>query len=102
MHKMIKCENIAIMKYKPCCNTVCMVHGCESREQGACYCCCRLLDHIDNMHQIINGKAFFKGECIVYPGFDKHRFTPHANDIEVAKEQLVKLQEKLKDYLINA
>lgn len=86
-----------IVKYKPCCDGRCGVYGCESKDQGACYCCCRLLDNIAAMQDIIDGKARFEGDCIIYgfPGLGCGHGT------KTAKDRLERLQEKLKDYLVD-
>jgi len=43
------------MKYKPCCGSRCLLGYCETRENGGCYCVCRLIDHIHTLEGLING-----------------------------------------------
>lgn len=46
---------LEMMKYKPCCNSVCLLNRCEVRDNGGCYCVCRLIDYMKSWEDIVNG-----------------------------------------------
>ena len=43
------------MKYKPCCGRKCLNGYCEIRDNGGCYCACRLSDYINTLKKLIDG-----------------------------------------------
>lgn len=101
------------MKYKPCCNKRCMVHGCKTKEQGACYCICRIHDHISSLQSIIEGRTLYDGIGFLYiPDAqyiekifnswtkEKQDTSKEFKDIEAPK-LIQKYQEKLKEFEIN-
>ena len=61
------------MKYKPCCGKRCMVLGCETKEQGACYCICRMHDQISHLESIIEGSTLYDGIGMQYIPDDQFR-----------------------------
>ncbi len=99
-------------KYKPCYERRCLVYGCKSQEQGACYCICRLIDRIGTLQDIIDGSMIKDGAaCIYIP--DEQRRRVHIEKmtnerrkeyedfrLNEAPELLKKHQEKLKTYEI--
>jgi hypothetical protein len=89
------------MKYKPCCVRRCGVGGCKTREQGGCYCICRLIDAIHMTKNIIEGKSFRKNGMIVTPAADLRKeylpgLTKEAKKVE--EELLEEFEAKLKEY----
>lgn len=100
------------MKYKPCCEIRCLVHGCKTREQGACYCICKLHDSISHLESIIEGRTLYDGIGFQYIPDDEYRkkiynswseekkqtFTEF-RDVEASK-LIQKLKDKLKEYEI--
>lgn len=71
------------MKYNPCCDKRCLVHGCQIREEGGCYCLCRLMDHLSQIKSASLGHTIYQGGGIIfYP------------DIEEAKSHLDRLSEE--------
>jgi len=40
-------------KFKSCCNSVCLLSTCIVRDNGGCYCQCRLKDYISEAERII-------------------------------------------------
>lgn len=54
------------VKYKPCCNTRCCVHGCELKDSGACICICSLADTIHRLKSVIEGKMLYDGKGFQY------------------------------------
>jgi hypothetical protein len=99
------------MKYKPCCGKRCLLANCKTREEGGCYCVCRLWDHIHDMQNIIDGWSFAgAGRGIVYIPDEVTRKS-YVNGLtetqreemerfknEEAPKRLKELQERLKKY----
>lgn len=52
--------------YTPCCNTVCLLGNCETRENGGCYCVCRLKDAESSCISLLEGKSYRKNGGIIY------------------------------------
>lgn len=46
-------EVLEYVKYKPCCDKRCMLFDCETREDGGCYCLCRLKDFEETLASLI-------------------------------------------------
>jgi hypothetical protein len=99
------------MKYKPCCGKRCMVAGCETKEQGACYCICRMHDQIRDLERIIEGRTLYDGIGMQYIPNDQFRQQVLDSWSDVEKETLrlfkleapnliLKFKEKLKEYEI--
>lgn len=61
------------MKYKPCCGRRCMVAKCETKEQGACYCICRMHDSLRNLESIVEGRTLYDGIGMQYIPDDAYR-----------------------------
>jgi len=53
------------MKYKTCCNKTCLLLSCNIRDNGGCYCACRMNDKIEAVKSIIAGKSFERGNIYV-------------------------------------
>jgi|GEM_PF-2947673 hypothetical protein len=53
------------MKYKACCFSVCGLGNCKTREDGGCYCVCRLNDYISLLQGAIEGTNI--NGCIYFP-----------------------------------
>ncbi len=60
-------------QYKPCCERRCLVHGCKTREQGACYCICKMWDSVHHLESIIEGKTLYDGIGMQYIPDDEYR-----------------------------
>lgn len=88
------------MKYKPCCDSVCLLSYCETREAGGCYCVCRIKDSESSLISELKGETFRQREARVYvPG----RGIPLEGDVEEkVLEELQKVREKLKEYEIQS
>jgi len=99
------------MKYKACCERRCLIHKCKIRDQGGCYCVCRLSDAISQIQSVIDGKTIRYEMGFVYIPDDDLR----QKDIDrMTKEQkeyyetyknschkeIERLKEKLKEYEI--
>lgn len=54
------------LKYKSCCNIKCALAHCETREQGGCYCVCRLKDQENQLQSLIAGQMYEQDGCIIY------------------------------------
>lgn len=50
-----------------------MVLGCETKEQGACYCICRIHDKILHLESIIEGSTLYDGTVMQYIPDDQFR-----------------------------
>ncbi len=101
------------MRYKPCCNRKCMVHGCKTKEQGACYCICRMWDSIHNLESIMEGRTLYDGMGFQYIPSNEFREQVY-NSWSDEKKQVFqefknfeapkliqKMKEKLKEFEIN-
>lgn len=97
------------MKYKPCCYIRCLVHGCKVKEEGGCYCLCRMFDHISSLESIQKGNIILDGiVSIYYP--DKEKAKKHfdrlsdedkkrnLDAISSAQENIEKIKEKIKTF----
>jgi len=99
------------MKYKPCCGKRCMVAGCKTKEQGACYCICRMHDQISHLESIIEGRTIYDGIVMQYIPDNAYRQKVLDSWTEVEKETLrlfkleapsliLKFKKKLKEFEI--
>lgn len=96
------------LKYKPCCGRRCLNFTCETRENGGCYCLCRLIDYIHTLEDIIHDRGVIKyGRIYLLPGsFEK--FKENMNEEEKierekekewAKKELENCNNSFKEYL---
>ncbi len=90
------------MKYKPCCQKRCLVHACEIRASGGCYCVCRLMDHIRMLERTISGDVI--SQCIIFGDKKSQQDYYERNKEECdkwkeeARERLKEAREELKNY----
>ncbi len=84
------------MKYKPCCDNRCMVAGCTTRENGGCYCVCRLKDFERSLLSELSGNTIrFGAGMISRPG----KFEPlKGEEKENIDKQLEVIRQRLKKY----
>ncbi len=83
-------------KYKPCCENRCLVHGCETKEYGGCYCLCRLKDAENHCIGLLEGTHFRQGGGIIYvPG----RMIPLEGPEKISVEnELIMIRSKIKAF----
>lgn len=85
----------------------CLVLGCEIKEQGGCYCCCRLIDHINGLKRTIEGYTLGNG-CCYFPTLEgrqlalrcmssERQFEEELYRNEIAPKQLKRYEKILKD-----
>ncbi len=87
------------MKYKKCCDRICLVRGCNIRENGGCYCVCRLHDAIKQQERVISGNVYWLNGGVIYePG--RTPIPLEGDEKEQAETKLVILNEKMKKYEI--
>ena len=97
------------MKYKPCCDRRCLVHGCEIREKGGCYCLCRMFDSISSLESVLQGNTILsEGGQIYYPDIEKakehfYRLSPEQQEYnkeyrENAQDIIQQIKDKIKEY----
>lgn len=89
-----------MIKYKPCCDKICALFGCETQKSGGCYCLCRLKDHESDLIHILEGKSYLQGDYIVYVPTRK----PSPLKGQEKEDILIKLEKvrkKIKEYEIN-
>ncbi len=88
-----------------------MVAGCKTKEQGACYCICRIHDKIIDLESIIEGQTLYDGIGMQYIPDDQFRQEVLDSWSEEKKENLrlfkleapnliLKFKEKLKEFEI--
>lgn len=92
------------MKYAPCCNSICLLSHCETRESGGCYCVCLINDHINSLQKLINGESvapfiFFEDKSLEKIFYDKNKNTCDKY-INEAPLMMQKAKEILKKYEI--
>jgi hypothetical protein len=86
------------MKYKPCCDRRCLVHDCEEKESGGCYCVCRLMIAKNQCEMFLEGTVFKQnGACIFRPG---NKTTVSEEKKAEYSKILNEIQAKLKTYEI--
>lgn len=86
------------MKYKSCCTSRCLLGTCETRDNGGCYCVCRLKDHEKTQLSLIEGSSYaHKGMVIYEPG---KKTVPTPEDVKRYQERLGVIRTKLKEYEI--
>jgi hypothetical protein len=99
------------MKYKPCCERICMVSGCETQEQGGCYCVCRLLDYLNNFKLTLDGYQIYRNKCIIYypdkvmaqeayKNLIDNQKIDHDEYVKKIPERIRQLENKIKSYEI--
>lgn len=88
------------MRYKACCNSVCLIGNCKTRDAGGCYCVCRLKDYEDTLLSVLEGSSFWEGGGFIYE--PARCRPPEGEEKEKTLAELQKVREKLKDYEINA
>jgi hypothetical protein len=90
------------MKYKSCCSTRCLVHGCSIRENGGCYCVCRLHDHVNDLKSFLDGRTLFISGGTVYIPDDERRKKSWEHLSEKEKEEHLDFMKKVPDMLVQA
>ncbi len=86
-----------MQKYKPCCSTVCLVLGCETRSAGGCYCVCRLKDHESTCLRLLDGTEFRKNGARIYdPG--RTPIPLEGDEKEDLEKELAEVRRRLKEY----
>ena len=85
-------------KYKPCCDLKCLNGRCETRENGGCYCLCRMIDRESSLLLALEGALSRKeGYSIYVPG----RYIEVSQDEKnKLTKELYQLREKIKKYEI--
>lgn len=53
-------------KYKPCCGRRCLLSKCATRDQGGCYCLCRLKDREGTILSLLAGRFYRRCGGIIY------------------------------------
>jgi hypothetical protein len=95
------------MKFKACCAYQCALGGCETRENGGCYCLCRLFDRLHALENVIEGKQFVlpSGGSVYYAEEeDRKRFYQNNKEmvdefkINKAPKLLEEVKSKIKEY----
>lgn len=88
------------MKYKTCCARRCMVHGCDTKDNGGCYCLCRLKDREHTLLSLLDGTSYREKGFIIYePGRIK---TPLGGfEKDNATKDLDEVRKRIKEYEIN-
>lgn len=99
-------------KYKPCCDKICSLGTCKTRDEGGCYCLCRLFDHLGQMKSILNGNTVYvHGGFVYFP--EKETAKEYLNRIPEEKrnehEQYVKtipgmifdIEKRIKNYEVD-
>lgn len=85
------------MKYKPCCDTRCLVGGCKTREDGGCYCVCRLKDAESSRLSLLEGRSYRFGGGIIYePG--RTPVPLEGKEEQETLNELMNIRKKLKEY----
>ena len=87
-------------KYNGCCDKVCALGYCETRELGGCYCLCRLKDKEVMLLSLLDGSSYRVEDAVVYrPGIIP---TPVGGfeRINVLKE-LERVRERIKTYEVS-
>jgi hypothetical protein len=62
-----------IIKYKSCCDQKCLLGRCNIRDNGGCYCACRLKDLIEHLKSVIDGFTIIHGIGSIYIPDEKRR-----------------------------
>lgn len=81
-----------------------MLGSCKTRDAGGCYCICRLIDSIETCKSILSGDSFKRGSIYIPPGKFRDKFIAtlsdeeKSEDMKFAAEELIKLQEILKNH----
>ncbi len=87
------------MKYKNCCDRSCLLSHCETRNNGGCYCVCRLKDAENTCISLLEGKSYRSGVGIIYePG--RHKPLTEGEEKEKTLQQLANIRMRLKEYEI--
>lgn len=86
-------------KYKPCCGRICGLGGCQTQEDGGCYCLCRLKDKEQMLLSLLDGTSYQVNGAVIYePGRVK---TPAGGFFkENYLRELEKVRERIKTYEI--
>lgn len=84
-------------QYTLCCNSVCLLGNCKTREAGGCYCVCRLKDAESSCISLIEGKSYRKNGCIIYEN-GRIAIPLEGKEKEEVEEQLKNIREILKRY----
>jgi hypothetical protein len=88
-------------KYKACCGTRCLVHGCKINENGGCYCACRASDHIGTLKSIKSGHTLTCGRgTIYYPNEEsakEHISRMNENDRMAYEKLIEEIDGKIKE-----
>lgn len=86
-----------MIKYKPCCDKRCGVSGCKTKEDGGCYCLCRLKDAKSTMLSLLDGTSYrWNGGIIYEPG--RIKIPLDGLEKQNARKELEKIIEKIKTY----
>jgi hypothetical protein len=85
-------------KYKPCCGRRCPLGNCETREEGGCYCLCRLKDAESSYLSLLAGSSYrYSGAQIYVSG---KTFPLSDDEKKEYHSGLEQIREKIKDYEI--
>lgn len=96
-----------MVKYKPCCDIRCLLGGCEIRDNGGCYCACRLDGHIANLKRCIDGKVFHKGSVYIadhesyWNGLSEDKKKEELEYREYCKAELIVAEKQFKDRFVD-
>jgi hypothetical protein len=99
------------MKYKPCCGRRCLLANCQTRDNGGCYCVCRIKDNIEILESTIRGEMLEMGSLFI-PSVEKReeykknmaeerREADRKFREEEAPVLLMELKNKLKEYILD-
>jgi len=95
-------------KFRPHCMTRCLVGDCKYRENGACYCVCRLMDQIsvysDPSGHFERGSLFLPSPDRAreyYENLSEEKKKEHDQWVEVeCPEILSRLLDRLKEHVV--
>ncbi len=85
-------------KYKPCCSNRCLLGNCETRDDGGCYCLCRLKDSEHNLMNVLEGRTCLKNGLFIYsPNIIPKPI--EGEEKEKIEKRLQDVRDKIKEYL---
>ena len=87
------------IKYKKCCDKICALRLCETRESGGCYCLCRLKDLEQDLMDELEGSSYRCCEFIVRD--PRREGTLSESEKEKRLKALESVRERIKCYQVS-